>query len=239
MTIVLVYGFFRDCQEKGAHPGLGFRKVYRIDANQTKEDTEEMQTALIVLAALLAVVALAILSIILWHRGLMKKGVLGHRKVMSQLRRYAAIRRYRVLENVTIRSGDREAVIECLMVGFFGVLLVYAMNDTAEYYGDDKSKEWVRVTPKTRVKVPNTMKQASEAAELLREVFSKQKVYNIKVESATVFCGSVKKSLVAITNPQNLMLLGEFSKYLHRAKFEKDNDVDVPVLTEMIEKACK
>lgn len=121
-----------------------------------------------------------------------------------------------------------------MLIGFFGILFVRAVNDTAEYYGDVKGAAWTKVKDGRKTKMENLVERNLSDMTLVREIFSKQNVYNIKMEGIVVFCGNPKKSLVGITGSGGLMTFQQFKSYLQKSKFEKDNDVDVPGLTQIL-----
>lgn len=184
----------------------------------------------LVLVAVAALIGLFYLVHFLRYRS----GKLAHARVMGALKRFGLIRNYKILENLHLRYGEREAQIDCMLVGFFGILLVNAINDTAEYYGDVGDRQWVKVMKDKRSRMDNLCAKNIRDIELLREIFSKNGVYGIQMEGLVVFCGNVKKTIFGITGGQGLMNLKKFKAYLGKSKFEKDNDVDVPALTELI-----
>lgn len=189
-----------------------------------------------ILFVLLAILTAGVLAYIAYRLIAYRQGVLGHRRVTSAMKKYGLIRGYRVLENVTFEAGGRQADVELMMIGFFGILFVYSLNDTAEYYGDAKGEHWVQVNKKSRKTIDNFMARRTEAIDVVREIFSKNKVYNIRMEGVTVFCGNPKKSLIGLTNAQGILNFSEYKTYLNKAKFEKDNDVDVPALYDLLMK---
>lgn len=170
----------------------------------------------------------------LWHYLRYRSGRLAHGKVMGALKRYGVIRNYRVLENVRLRFGKAETTIECMMVGFFGILLVCPVNDNAGYYGDAAAKEWVKVAGEKRSRMENLCAKNQRDIALLRDILRAQDVYGTQMEGLVVFCGNVKKTDYGINGAQGLMNFKQFKAYLQKPKFEKDNDVDVPGLAGMI-----
>ena len=152
----------------------------------------------------------------------------------NALKKFGVIRNYKVLENLSLRYGNHEAQIDCMLIGFFGILLVCPVNDTAEYYGEAAGAQWTKVMKDRRGKMENLCEKNRKAIELLREIFSKNNVYGIRMEGVVVFCGNVKKTIFGISGAQGLMNFKKFKSYLGKSKFEKDNDVDVPQLTELI-----
>lgn len=184
-------------------------------------------------AALLAAAAVIAVFYLL-HFLRYRSGKLAHIKVSNALKKFGIIRNYKVLENLHLRCGKHEAQIDCMLVGFFGILLVNAVNDTAEYYGDAGGKQWVKVMKGQRSEMENLCVKNLRDIELLREIFAKNNVYGVQIEGLVVFCGNMKKTIFGITGAQGLMNFKRFKSYLGKSKFEKDNDVDVPGLTGLI-----
>lgn len=171
-----------------------------------------------------------------------RRGTLAHSRVSSELTRFGVIRNFKILKNLHLTCGDRQADPELVLVGFFGILFVSSVNDTAEYYGDAKSERWTKVLPNaahSRSEIPNYIQKHIHDIDVVREIFSKNRVYNIRMEGVTVFCGGTKKTLIGITDQHGLMNFSEFKNYLSKSKFDKDNDVDVPALCELLTKYNK
>lgn len=195
--------------------------------------TITIQIILLVLFSILLVAGLAVG----WFRYQAdRKGVLGKRRVDTLLKKFGVIRNYRVLRDVTLVIGERRAKIEHMMVGFFGVLIASSVNDTAEYYGTVRDEYWTKVTDQKREKIENFERKNQQDIDVLREIFSKNGVYGIRMEGVVVFCGNHKKTLIGVTGSNALMDLRTFKAYLGKSKFEKDNDVDVPALCALLDK---
>lgn len=188
---------------------------------------------IIVLSLVLLAAAIVGIWLLLRHRAY-RKGVLGKQRVHALLRKFGVIRNYRILRDVKVSVNGRTAQIDHMLIGFFGILFVSTLNDTAEYYGTAKEKTWTKITPAGRVQMENLELKNQRDIDVVREIFSKHGVYNIKMEGAVVFCGNRNKSLMGITGSSTLMDFRTFKAYLYKSKFEKDNDVDVPALEKLI-----
>lgn len=166
-----------------------------------------------------------------------KKGTLGKNRVDSTLKKFGVIRNYKVLKDVHLSVGGREAQIDHMMIGFFGILFVSTVNDTAEYYGEVKDPSWTKVSGKSgekRTRIDNLVEKNLRNIDVVREIFAKNDVFNIKMEGLVVFCGNRKKTLIGITGSPSLMTYQKFKSYVRKSKFEKDNNVDVPALYNLI-----
>lgn len=187
--------------------------------------------------ALCAIILLALLLVLARYLQY-KKGALGKKKVDAALKKFGIIRNYRVARDLRLSFNGREAHIDHMMIGFFGILFVSTVNDTAEYYGDIRDAQWIQVTEKSRVKMENLVEKNMRNIDVVREIFAKNSIFNIRMDGIVVFCGRQKKSLLGITGvSQSLMMyFNKFKPYIHKSKFEKDNNVDVPGLWELIMK---
>ena len=97
-----------------------------------------MQTSLIVIVVIAAVIAVAIAAWYLRKSLLFSKGTYGKQTVKSILKRYALSRNYKVLENVTLNYEGKTQTIDFVLVGFFGLLFVSALQGKGDFYGDLK-----------------------------------------------------------------------------------------------------
>ena len=62
--------------------------------------------------------------------------------VKSILNRYAISRNYKVLENVQLQLDGKTQTIDFVLVGFFGLLFVSALQGEGDFYGDLKEPRW-------------------------------------------------------------------------------------------------
>ena len=81
--------------------------------------------------AVIAVVLVALAVVLLWYLRksmLFSKGNYGKKTVKSILNRYAISRNYKVLENVQLQLDGKTQTIDFVLVGFFGLLFVSALQ---------------------------------------------------------------------------------------------------------------
>ena len=102
-----------------------------------------MQTGQIIFLALCA--AVFIIGIVLFIYKKMHPDTIENekRKVSKRLRTFAAPRGFRVLDNVRLVSGGLSGWADHVLVGYFGVLLVYDLCYSGEYYGGADDKQWI------------------------------------------------------------------------------------------------
>ena len=149
-----------------------------------------MQTSLIVIVVIAAVIAVAIAAWYLRKSLLFSKGTYGKQTVKSILKRYALSRNYKVLENVTLNHEGKTQTIDFVLVGFFGLLFVSALQGKGDFYGDLKEPRWSFVDDEKKVRFDNPVLEMDKKIELFRRLMAQKKVYNLKVDSAVVIVGT-------------------------------------------------
>ena len=190
-----------------------------------------MQTSLIVIVVIAAVIAVAIAAWYLRKSLLFSKGTYGKQTVKSILKRYALSRNYKVLENVT-------QTIDFVLVGFFGLLFVSALQGKGDFYGDLKEPRWSFVDDEKKVRFDNPVLEMDKKIELFRRLMAQKKVYNLKVDSAVVIVGTksdVPMYLSHMREENIVMTVKEFKRFLEKEKFEKDNNVDVEEIAKLLD----
>lgn len=155
-----------------------------------------------------------------------KKPAYYHKKVEKQLNRVAAIRKQKVLRDVTVSCAGKTGEFSHLLVGPFGVLAVTVLDKRGVYYGDAKSKTWYCDNGKTKFELPNPYLKTQKAIEALRELFSRNEIYKVPVEHIVVFDSYAKKSNCFVGSEIKRYRISQLNAYLEREEFEKDNGVD-------------
>jgi hypothetical protein len=157
------------------------------------------------------------------------------KKTRAALKRYSALRDYKVLSNLTVKTEDGEHTFDNILVGNFGILTAVCFDKKGELYGNERDESFVLVGVKMdRTLVPNLIKKAQKDTAVIREILSKNKIYNIRVSNAIVIESSACKP--TFSNPDNPVLtLSEFSKYLKTDKFENDYKADVDRIISALE----
>ena len=152
------------------------------------------------------------------------------------LRRFAATRRFRVLSNLRFFHKDKEYVIENMLIGSFGILLVHTLGGRGSYYGSTDGKEWQRVLEKEKERAvfANPIKAQEEAIGGLRGIFAQHKVYSVPIEQVVAMTDKSRKTALYISNSQ-ILLPGKLKPLLHKTKYENDAGVDIDRVIAAIE----
>ena len=125
-----------------------------------------------------------------------------------------------------------------MLVGFFGLLFVSALQGKGDFYGDLKEPRWSFVDDEKKVRFDNPVLEMDKKIELFRRLMAQKKVYNLKVDSAVVIVGTksdVPMYLSHMREENIVMTVKEFKRFLEKEKFEKDNDVDVEEIAKLLD----
>ena len=165
------------------------------------------------------------------------KGNYGKSAVKSALHRYALTHNYKVLENVQMQLDGQTQTIDYVLVGFFGLLFVSALQGKGDFYGDFKEPRWTFVDDEKKVRFDNPVLEMDKKLEIFRRLMAQKKVYNIKVDSAVVISSTksdIPMYLSHVRDENIVMSLKEFKKFLGAEKFEKDNGLDVEKICDVL-----
>ena len=150
---------------------------------------------------------------------------------------FARLRNYKVLDNVTLSDGKRTGQIDHILIGFFGILFVKTFHDPGAYYGDSRGETWAFTANDYKANFPNPVLQAEEVIDIARKVFSEHGVYNIPMEPLVVLAGRRSSIELYASKDTPALTIKKLGEYLRQPKFEKDNDMDVPKLLQLIQSA--
>ena len=201
----------------------------------------EQQWIIIGAAALgIAAVLAIILAVMNWYYR--KKGIDGKRKIHKLLKKFALIRRFRVLEDLElpVKSGGTVRA-DHILIGFFGIMIITEKNAAGSIYGSGWDKKWVRVVTKNeqekRGSFANPVLQNQACLEAVRDILTSQKIYKTSIENYVVFTNS--KAVLNTERGLPVMTLKAFKKLLKREKYSADGSVDVEHTAEVLLAAAK
>lgn len=179
---------------------------------------------------ILALCAAAAVVGVLLLRGavLRRQGRYLHTKVTSKLKRYAALRGYKVLTDVAVPCKGGPKTISHVLVGIFGLLLLDAHEYTGELYATAEDKVWTCVSKKgKRQQFSSLTLELQAKADAVRTLLAANKLYRLTIDSQNVVRSSEKA--LALFLPQNLPVirLNRLSALLGRSKYGQDAGVDI------------
>lgn len=189
-----------------------------------------------VLALVALTVIIFLIRFITWRRAV-QQGRHVHNKVDGILKKYGLLRNFKVLRNVTISYGNRSAVAEHVLIGFFGILFLTARGETADFYGERRPGDWLMIQKKksgdVKHKIENPIQHNEEVMSITRELLGHSGVYNTPMEGLVIFSGRPKKTTIYCAD-NTVKRLKDLKSYLNKAKFDKDNNLDVPKIEKIL-----
>lgn len=186
-----------------------------------------------IMVAVAVWVIIALIVLILWKRSSSAEGQ--KRRAAGVLKKFAAIRSYKVLQDITLDCGKETVHIDHILVGFFGLLFVNVEVENADYYGDETGEQWSVVKNDVKTYINNPLKEGIAAMDATRKIFAKNNIYNIQMEQVVVFTSAFKKNTLYIKDTLPVVNVRKLSSLLSKTRFEKDNGVDVERLVKLIE----
>lgn len=163
-------------------------------------------------------------------------------KTRKILRKYALLRNYKVLDNLTFEIKGKPVHVQNVLIGFFGLLFVETRGARGEYYGEVESPRWIFTQENKRQPIENPLYTGQMAIQAVRPALAAKKIFNIPMERVAVISNSSKKTAFYVTQTDLVFTLKKFKGYVHRSKFEEDKEVDVEKVAAVIQEysdACK
>ena len=159
-------------------------------------------------------------------------------KTRSILKRYSFLREYEVLSNVHVNVDGKEHILDELMIGHFGILVLTTFKEKGELFGNEGDENFITLykNKTERKEVPNLIKKSLKDEEVIRKILSNNKIYSIKVEKGIVvehrLClPMIPTNKVPVFTPETL------KKHLNCGKYDIDYKINVGAILSAIENA--
>lgn len=196
----------------------------------------------IIIAAIILLIIIILWAYFFFKNLKIKKiGKDGERRVAKALQKYALIRSYKVINDIYLPLYDKTTQIDHILIGFFGMIVVETKNLSGEIYGDPKKKEWLHIKGVDKKgaggkkhTLYNPLMQNQTHIDCIRHLLGKEKIYNMNIESLIVFPS--KKVNLFVPNKLPIVTLKQLKKYIRHHRFDKDNNVDVEQIYNVIMK---
>ncbi|MEM1485244.1 nuclease-related domain-containing protein [Oscillospiraceae bacterium PP1C4] len=188
-----------------------------------------------------AIVALGVaLAVMLYMRMRSRAGETDEKKRVSKLlHSFAKPRGFRVIDDAVLQFGGLSGRADHIVVGHFGILLVYDLCGRGTYYGKAEEDKWVLVNESEgRRSIDNPLRSASAQCTGRIRILLKEAGLKTSIESMAVITASGKETESSI-HCEEVVQLNNLRKYLKKAKFEQDKDVDVNAVAAILAKALK
>ena len=194
-----------------------------------KEFMTYLPYILIAVAAIALIIFACYIPKMLRTSRLKKQGRVGEEKVATILKKYALMRDYKVINDISIPLYDGCTQIDHILIGTFGLLLIETKSHKGDIYAEPREKEWVHIIGGKKQRIYNPLLQNKAHIDALRYQLQKNKVYKVPVEAVVVFSAEKKKNLY-IEKGHPIIEIENLKKFLHQERFERDNGVDVQKL---------
>lgn len=150
------------------------------------------------------------------------------------LSRFGLLRGFKTLSNVVVKDNGGDVVIENMLIGYFGILLVRTLGARGEYYGTLDGEHWTLTAKDKKQILENPVKHLDREAAALRTALSKSKIYNIPIERIVYLSNKSRKTALYVTHNGEILLSGKLAGYLQKTKFEKDIGLDVKKIEDAV-----
>lgn len=156
---------------------------------------------------------------------------------LSAARRFAMTHRYEIVQPAHIVSSGKEADLDFLLVGCFGVLGVKCIGLGGTIYGGASEAEWTQISGGVRTPFANPIAEASAATRVVRDVLFAAKRKNVPVETVCVFTNP--KAELALPRGTGHLTVKEFRSLLARDKYLYDKGVDEKAVAQLLRDAVQ
>lgn len=106
--------------------------------------------------------------------------------VGSTIKRYFSGESYHLINNVTIRNGDRTTQIDHVLVSQFGIFVIETKGYKGWIFGNEANQQWTQVLYRAKFRFGNPIRQNAGHVAALRNLF---KLDASVFHSIIVFCG--------------------------------------------------
>lgn len=160
------------------------------------------------------------------------------KRVGRQLASFALPRGFRVLDNAVLVADGLSGWADHIVVGHFGILLVYDLCWCGGFYGKPDEDKWTLNVPnKGRFQIDNP-RHASVQCTGRINILLKAAGLKASTEHIIVLTGTTKDTINYI-KADNLLKQKHLHSFLNRVKFDQDKDVDVEAVTAVLTSALQ
>lgn len=157
-------------------------------------------------------------------------------KAVAMVRRFARSQGYKVVAPAHIAKEGRFADLDCVLVGYFGILGVKCIGLGGEVYGAANDAKWLQVSRGERIPFENPLNTASVDTRVIRDTLFTAKIKNVQVDTVCVFTNDA--ATLAIGRDTGHYTLKSFKALLRKGKYVVDKKVDVESCVTAIRAFC-
>ncbi len=156
----------------------------------------------------------------------------GRDAILRQLRRFAAVNEFKVLEPVALTGVHGTTDLDAILVGWFGVLGVKCLGYGGTVYGNAEEEDWVQEMNGRRRTFKNPMTRSQQSNRVIRDVLFSTGLKSIPVETVVVFTG--KSTELALPRSTGHYTEKTFGAYLKSTHFEEDKKVEIEPIVKLL-----
>lgn len=173
-------------------------------------------------------------TIIFFRKKKVKDDPTAGEKVLAPVQRFARVRGYKVLNDLTLYYKGEGAHYDAVLVGYFGIAFVTAVGLGGEIYGSGDEDTWLQVFEGERSRFESPLITSSQQVKVMRAVLSDEGIKVPLIDPLVVF---TQKSAV-VNVPRNVlhMRLAQLGASLDKAKYITDNGIEMEKVVEALEK---
>ena len=151
-------------------------------------------------------------------------------KAVAIAKRFARSHSFVFINKPRLSANGRDANLDALVIGYFGILGVKAMGYGGTIYGSADEKVWVYKTDDAnRREFPNPLQEAAVDIRVIRDILFASKMKTVPVEVVAVFTN--ENAALALPKQTGHYTLKEFRALLSKEKYLKDTGLDLEKLT--------
>ncbi len=146
-------------------------------------------------------------------------------RAVAAMQSFARGNRFRLIAPAHLVRGDKEARLDALVVGYFGILGLVAVGYNGEIYGEANDAQWVQVTDDGRRYFDNPVLEAAADVRVIRDALFEKKLRKIPVEVLAVFTD--KNAQLALPRSTGHLTVKDLKKQLRKEKYLEDTKLDL------------
>ena len=158
-------------------------------------------------------------------------------RISKLLRRFAGPRRFVLIDHPTLVTNGLSGWADHILIGYFGVLLVYDLCFEGEYFGNPGEAKWKLISSGVKYEFDSPFVAADQCSgrvnTLLKDAGLKAPVSRVAVTTRG------EKHMMSYIKTDEVVLYKKLYAYLGREKFGQDNGVDIRAVEQALRAALK
>ena len=182
--------------------------------------------------ALLLILAGVMIAMLFYKK---KHSEITKKTATKAFKRSGVLKGFKSLCDVDFGDG---VVADQVIVGPFGVILACDLHQNGKIYGDLEGKEWIVAVGEdgkaTKTRIASPLHMVRQCEKELRKKLAIAKIYSVPIETMVV--KTQKQACYITASAGHMYSIKEVKEQLARVKYEKNNNVNVDVIIELLAK---